>query len=172
MTQKCSFCAGSVERVPIQGIDLRLCTECHATFISAKNFLTVRREVDEGSRKSWVHILRHSQVRFKSPGQVLCIDHATPLVDGNLPDYVIPAKVPTCCQTQHLPPELWANLLEKGIKNPMRNLTAHHQAQDGLKGKILKWMQARLDKDHSETDPLDNIVFDMKLKPLLERHLS
>jgi len=170
MTQHCPYCHGPVEKIPLDSANLRVCTECHATFISAKNFLTVRRELDEGSRASWMNILRQSATNFREPEQLLCLDHGIPLVQGNLPDYVIPARVPTCCDIQHLPPALWADLLERGLRNPLRNLNRKTQPT-GWKGKILLWLQSRLDQDHLEIDPLDNIVFERKIRPLLEQRI-
>ncbi|NLB64660.1 MAG: hypothetical protein GX801_11265 [Fibrobacter sp.] len=172
MSKKCSYCEAQVEQVKYNKINMRICPHCYATFISAKSFMAVRRDIDELSRQRLMEFLRANSAVVNFEKDINCIDHGKKLVDGKLPDYVIPAKIPTCCDIQHLPPQLWGDLLERGLKNPLLNIKSSKYDSGSALNRLRRFVQNILDKDYTEEDPFDGLFYSIKIEPILKKSSS
>lgn len=167
MNNTCPYCNNSVEKIVFGKTTMRICPHCYATFLPADRFMSVRREIDEGSRRKLMEFMHAHAADFVSPANLKCIDHQEPLVEGSIPEYVVPGLVPTCCNMQHLPPQLWSDLLLRGLKNPLRKTATSKYDRNTLMNNLRRKVLAILDKDYGAADPLEGLFYSMNIEPVL-----
>jgi len=169
MTHSCPFCSTTLHALKIADAAFSICPQCHATFVNAKRFSSLRRDIDEGSRKLWRDLLREDATRFSAPGVALrCVEHGEPLVEGELPNVCVPGLVAPCCDLLHLPPGTMADLLDRGLQNHNHSIHSSSRKRRGLLRNISAWFLAKTDKDYELDDGLDGMQWEMKLKPILK----
>ena len=168
MTSSCSYCNTPLTALKITDAVFSLCPKCHSTFVRAKSFSSLRRDIDEGSRKQWRDLLREDSKRFVPPtGEIVCAEHGQPLTLGELPNVCIPGHVASCCDLLHLPPKVMADLLDRGLQNPNHSINSSSRKRRGLFRNISAWLLNKTDTDHGLDDGLDGMQWDMKLSPIL-----
>jgi hypothetical protein len=170
MTQTCSFCKSEISAIRAGGCELRICSKCHSTFILARQFGAVRRDLDSVTRRKWADQLIESAKTFCLPqGPIPCIDHGEPLQQGTLPDVSIPGLVAPCCSVLHLPPQVMLELLERSLKASAPSFTSKHK-KPSLWQDLAGFFFKRVVKDSAPVDDgLAGAMWDIKLKTVFEK---
>ena len=174
----CSFCSKSVPvRIDIESLNLRICPNCFATFLPASQFAELRRVINDSTKHAWIKRLETTTgatLAVPTAGTKLrCQDHNEPLVHGSIPNYGFDGLVPTCCDTQHIPPDLMIKILEMGLGAQtgigMGGLVGvrRHKANIFARtlGGILFYFWAK--KQKPVDDGLDRLQYNYKFKEVL-----
>lgn len=144
---------------------MRICPGCHSSFLPATKFPALRRLLDRESREAWLKALRSettkATVNFSG---AKCLDHQQNLEQGDIPDYVIPGWIPSCCQLQHLSPEQMCRVLEIGLQSESPVLRREKRGMAHFLGGILY----RIFGEKQEKDVMQGFVFSMRIKPILD----
>jgi hypothetical protein len=170
MTQSCSFCNTPVTPVKLGGTEIRICEKCHATFLAANSFGAIRRDVNNEARRTWMNILLEDAKSFASPESPCCIEHGQALTQGTLPNVAVPGLVPSCCTTLHLPPAMLAQLLQRSLASPRVTAKDLKAKQPGFRARLIEGVLKLFHAEEKEIDDgLDNVIWETRLRPLLER---
>jgi hypothetical protein len=168
----CPFCSKSEPvRIEIKSLNLRICPNCLAAFLPASQFATLRKDLDDATKKAWLRKIRKCPA-VELSSEIKCLEHGTPLVSGTLPSYSFEGLVPSCCDLQHLPPPLLAKVLELGIVASGRiglgGFGASKPRASNAFGKFLGDMIFHFwNKKQKIDDGFDRLQYDSKFKDVL-----
>ncbi len=165
----CSYCQhGNPVKIDIVDLDLRICPSCLATYLPAKQFAALRREVFPETRKLWLSVLKKRGNACPEPTEIKCIDHGTLLAQGEIPDYGYPGAYPTCCEMQHLAPTTMIRILEFGLA---LSETGFESQYAGRKPKgisaVLGGILFRFFEKKAESDGLETMQYNYKFREAL-----
>jgi hypothetical protein len=163
-------------RHPAIPLDLRICPGCLATFLPARLYAALRREVYPATRKKWRAILAErggvfdERARLAGPAKICCLDHGESLAEGEMPQYGHKCLVPACCDLQHIPPALMVKVLDFGLEMaeaPQARPTGKRGVwawTNGISRLFLKWF----DKQPDEENALEMLQYTFKFQDILE----
>ena len=164
----CPFCqTGIPQPIELSELDLRICPDCLATFLPSSQFAALRRNVFTETRRHWLHVLKERGSRCPTPESLCCLDHGSPLSQGEIPDYGYPGAYPTCCDVQHLPPSLMIRILEFGLAMEQnQHRTQSQRKRNGIARLLGGWLYKLVEKPNLD-DGLDTMQYNFKFRDVL-----
>lgn len=170
MANSCSFCDTELVTLNIAGSQVRICPQCHSTFLTGPAFSNVKSTLSQIARKQWADILTEDAKSFQAKTNPLCIEHKQPLVLGRMPDVGIDGPTPTCCIILHLIPADFAMLLNRSLTIPRHTVKELKNKHLGMFARFVdSAMKAVGMGDKIIDDGLDDILWESKILPVLRR---
>lgn len=178
MSEKCVFCdKETVVVVPLR-FELKICTNCYATFMHAQRFAAINRDLERYTRLKWLEILKVKSVNWSGNKEPKCLIHGQPLKEGTIPDYGFKGYVADCCDYMHLSPASMIEILNVGIEHETKYRLSGKYSSSG--GGIVQaittvlafpffWLyKTFLDDDLEEEDLFDSMQYNHRFKDILD----